>query len=90
MLRLFLRARAEFRIVAVGTPDRRAPIVRAVKAEIRKRARVTHGALDLAWMGRLNNPDDRVRIWGALGIVPADYGVTLTHGGQEPSEVTNG
>ena len=70
MLRFFLRARA-------------AHHGKAITARLRKAARVTLAEFDMAWMGRLNSPEPRLRLWGALGIVPADHGILLTHGGQE-------
>lgn len=70
MLRFFLRAR----VAHEG---------KAVRARLRKAARVTVAEMDMAWMGRLLRPDPRARLWGALGHVPADHGFCLTHGGQE-------
>ncbi|MER2535504.1 MAG: hypothetical protein ABTQ31_10125 [Rhizobiaceae bacterium] len=69
MLKFFLRARA----MHEGKPAR---------ARLRKAARVTVAEMDMAWMGRLERPDPRARLWGALGHVPADHGVMLNHGGQ--------
>jgi hypothetical protein len=36
-----------------------------------------------AWMGRLPTPEPRARLWAVLGHFPSDFGVVLTHGGQE-------
>ncbi|MFC6491157.1 hypothetical protein [Nitratireductor sp. GCM10026969] len=83
MLRLFLRARAEFRVVDSGQPWRRTAKVKAFKAEMRKLARVTNHEFHFAWTGQLASPETRARIWAVLGHFPADHGVTLTHGGQD-------
>ncbi len=71
MLRLFLRARA----VHEGSAEQFA-------RRTRKAAKVTEAQFEMAWMGRLNSPQPRSRLWGALGLVPADHGVMLTPDGQ--------
>ncbi|APH71427.1 hypothetical protein [Aquibium oceanicum] len=71
MLRLFLRARA----VHEGSAARFA-------RRTRKAAKVTEAQFESAWTGRLTSPQPRSRLWGALGLVPADHGVMLTAGGQ--------
>lgn len=83
MLRLFLRARAEQAVEDSGRPHCRDRIIRDFKTRLRKTAGVTANQMDLAWMGRLNTPETRARLWAVLGHFPADHGVTLTHGGQE-------
>ena len=77
MLRLFLQARA----VHEGSAAR-------FSRRIRKAAGVTVAQFESAWTGRLKSPQPRSRLWGALGLVPADHGVMLTPGGQrfEPFE----
>ncbi|WP_428413060.1 hypothetical protein [Pararhizobium sp.] len=55
-------------------------------AVIRKRARVTHFEINFAWMGRLREAAARERLWCALGLNPADYGIRLLHGDQEKME----
>ena len=58
--------------------------LRAERARLRKAAGVTNAAFDMAWMGRLNNPGDRARLWAAIGLFPAERGIVLTDdGGQE-------
>lgn len=53
------------------------------KARLRKLARVTVNQMHSAWMGRLPTPEPRARLWAVLGHFPSDFGVVLTHGGQE-------
>lgn len=84
MLRAFLRARAGLRLADSGAPWRRRETMKAFKAETRKRSGVTNAEFHFAWMGRLLSPGPRAKLWAALGRFPADHGVTLTHGGQEP------
>jgi hypothetical protein len=84
MLKLFLRARAELRVVETGEPWRRSETLRAFKTETRKLAGITNVEFEMAWMGHLLAAAERTRLWGALGHGPADCGVILTHGGQEP------
>lgn len=84
MLAFFLRARAHF--AQTGKPPARGGFQAAARHEktrLRKLASVTHAEMEFAWMGRLLSPAPRARLWGALGHVPGDHGVLLTHGGQE-------
>lgn len=93
MLAFFLRARAHFAHAsraAAGPQTSKPPVrggfqamARHEKTRLRKLARVTHAEIEFAWMGRLLSPEPRARLWGALGHVPGDYGILLTHGGQE-------
>lgn len=83
MLMLFLRARAEFRVVDSGEPWRRTEIVRAFRAETRKLAGITNMQLHMAWMGQLAAPGPRAALWAVLGHFPAERGILLTHGGQD-------
>tara|TARA_R100000655_G_scaffold82265_1_gene121772 strand:+ start:526 stop:804 length:279 start_codon:yes stop_codon:yes gene_type:complete len=79
MLRLFVRARCLHAVSAGISRD-----IKAAKAGLRKAAGVTSAAFDIAWSGRLNRAETRARLWGAMGCVPADHGITLTDdGGQE-------
>lgn len=51
---------------------------------LRKAAGVTRQHLNLAIDGRLNKAAPRLKLWGAMGCVPADHGITLTDdGGQQ-------
>lgn len=83
MLRLFLHARCRHehfeRPARCGFQTTKNRVLDAV----RRKAQVTHHDMSMAWMGRLMTAETRARIWRALGLDPADYGVTLTHGGQE-------
>ena len=61
-----------------GAPGRKKPkwspearAAAAERARLRKAAGVTNAAFDMAWMGRLNNPGDRARLWAAIGLFPA-------------------
>jgi hypothetical protein len=76
MLRLFLYARS-LHGVAIGIDLD----VKAAKRRLRKAAGVTSAAFDVAWGGRLNKAAPRLKLWGALGCVPADHGVKLTDDG---------
>lgn len=82
MLSLFLRARAQFCVSDSGGPWRRTEIVRAFRADMRKRAGVTNVEFHMAWMGQLASPEPRAALWAVLGHPPAAHGVTLVHGGQ--------
>lgn len=82
MLRFFLRARAAHAAAAKRGRSKREMAATACKVRLRRMAGITNAEFDMAWMGRLLRPEPRRRLWRALGHVPADYGVTLTHGGQ--------
>lgn len=88
MLRGFLTARivmAEH--LAANSEVARRNARRAEKVMIRNAAQVSDAILTLALQGRLMNGTLRARIWGAIGIVPAVLGVTLTDdGGQVPPD----
>ena len=94
MLRFFLHARVSHAgLVAVPlcSPlpsgqrphEAKAPAERRMKDSIRKTAGITNLEFQSAWLGRLPTPDPRAKLWGALGLIPASFGVRLTHGGQE-------
>ena len=51
--------------------------------DLRKRAGITERQMDSALNGRLRQAAARARLWGALGIVPADYGIGLVDGGKQ-------
>lgn len=79
MLRLFLRARCLHAVSSGISRD-----IKAARAGLRKATGVTSAAFDVAWSGRLTRAATRLKLWGALGVVPADHGVVLTDdGGQE-------
>ena len=88
MLRLFLMARISDAVFRAGGPKPaggvRYDATRKAKAVIRKSAGVTNFEFNFAWAGRLTEAAPRARLWGALGCVPADHGITLTaDGGQQ-------
>lgn len=79
MLRLFVHARCLHGVSSGIFKD-----IKAARAGLRKAAGITLAAFDVAWSGRLNKADARLKLWGALGHVPADHGVILTDdGGQQ-------
>ena len=82
MLRLFLRARMTHAL-NTAFPGKPTGIRNGERNGLCKRAGITRGEWDMAWMGRLMRPEPRTRIWVALGADPAASGITLTHGGQE-------
>jgi hypothetical protein len=82
MLRLFLRARV-CHMANTAFPGARASQERGAKTELRKAAAVTQFEFDMAWMGRLERPVVRLKLWISLGIDPAVFGIRLNEGGQE-------
>lgn len=82
MLRLFVRARCLHRVATGMCRD-----IRAARAGLRKAAGITSAAFDVAWSGRLNKAETRLKLWGALGVVPADHGVILTDDGGQDNAV---
>jgi len=79
MLKLFIRAHCLHVVNAGLSSD-----INAAKTALRKAAGVTAATLSKAWAGRLNSAAARVKLWGAMGLRPADYGLALTDdGGQE-------
>lgn len=87
MLRLFLRARVEHAAAGSHGGSRMDKLI-AGKRRIRDAAGVTNFEFDMAWMGRLGSATPRLKLWGALGHIPADHGLMLTDdGGQERAEV---
>lgn len=87
MLAAFLRARE-----ADALYDFAGPAVRwhaeqkRLRNRFRKAAGLTHAEFEMARMGRLSSPDKRSRLWAVLGHFPADHGILLTQGGQEPCD----
>lgn len=93
MLRLFLHARVRFAgaEAAAFEPRNRASGERAEKRRLRKAAKVTNNEFHMAWMGWLLSAADRTRLWAALGVYPADFGVVLENLGKQmpmPQDVT--
>jgi len=83
MLRLFLHARCRHAHAQRPARCGYGVSARREKDRLRKLAGVTNEVMHSAWMGRLPTPEPRVRIWAVLGHFPPDFGISLTHGGQE-------
>ena len=82
MLALFLEARVVARMCWRGE-DRREAVKRFTR-ETAKVARVAQRTIENARRGLVHDGAKRALIWGALGVVPGDFGVLLTDdGGQE-------
>lgn len=83
MLRLFLHARCLHAADGL-TGGARFDALKRAKTRLRKSAGVSNFEFDFAWMGRLHSAAARAKLWGACGVVPGDYGITLTDdGGQQ-------
>lgn len=80
MLRLFLRARV-CHMANTAFPAPRGTQERGAKAKLRKAAGVTDFEFNMAWMGRLERPLPRLKLWMSFGIDPAVFGVRLVDGG---------
>ncbi|OJX99085.1 MAG: hypothetical protein BGP07_03220 [Rhizobiales bacterium 63-22] len=82
MLRLFLMGHAErFALEHDDMPREKA--LRAFRSYVRHTAGVTAAIIDQAFAGRLCNASARVRLWGFLGLIPADLGVMLLDNGKQ-------
>ena len=83
MLKLFLTIRTD----AVLCPHHEracGKCRRKYQAAVRRNAGVSGRDMQAAVKGQLKDADKRVRLWGALGFVPAESGIRLTDdGGQE-------
>lgn len=79
-LRLFLRARV-LHTANTGFPAARGTQDRGAKVALRRAAGVTEFEFTMAWMGRLERPLPRLKLWISFGIDPAVFGVRLTDGG---------
>jgi hypothetical protein len=93
MLKSFLRIRVGHMAFSSAYPAASQRPLAYVKAEIsakrtlRIMARVTEVQFDLAWHGRALSVEPRLKLWGALGVVPAEYGIRLVdYGKQELSD----
>lgn len=86
MLRGFLAARITLaEHLAGSTEAARRNARRTERTRIRTAAAVSDAVIAEAIGGRLKNAALRVRIWGALGVVPAVLEVSLDDdGGQHP------
>ncbi|MBP2560829.1 hypothetical protein J2857_003598 [Neorhizobium galegae] len=83
MLKFFIRARVAH-AANIAFPAPRGSQERAAKVAIRKAAAVTEFEFNMAWMGRLDRPLPRLKLWMSFGIDPAVFGLRLNNGGQEP------
>jgi len=89
MLKSFLRIRVGYLVMNAAypappkRPEHPKKIEDGVKARIRKAAGVTAVHFDMAWHGRALSVVPRARLWGALGIDPADYGIRLLDLGKQ-------
>lgn len=82
MLRLFIEGRVVFAMLSQGLT--RAKAVRVVVRALARDSRKGRDVVEAARQGRLQDGTARAGLWGALGIVPADFGVfLLDDGGQE-------
>lgn len=87
MLQFFLRAGAAYRVFSDASDRKPQDIAMRFRADMRRAARVTAMEMEMAWMGRLNRAEPRAKLWAALKIDVADFGVRLTdQGGQEVME----
>lgn len=83
MLRDFLHLRVKA-MVLIDYPSVGKSGEKAARAALRKRSGLTRDQFDLAWSGRLKEGRARAKIWAALWVDPADFGLLLTDdGGQE-------
>jgi hypothetical protein len=83
MLKSFLHLRVKA-MVLIDYPSIGKSGEKAAKVTLRKRSGLTRDEFDLAWSGRLTEGRARARIWAALWVDPADFGLLLTDdGGQE-------
>lgn len=83
MLQAFLRIRADYLVLTGMYATPKSSALRAAKEQLRQLSGVTKAEFTEAWMGRLMEPDPRVKLWVALGVSPYLLGIRLTHGGQE-------
>lgn len=85
MLAAFLRAQCWKQVGHGAIPGKAKRAWSKLRPSLRRATGLSAKTLDLAFEGKLGIADCRAKIWGALGQVPADYGVTLLDfGGQQP------
>ncbi|MBB3608648.1 hypothetical protein [Rhizobium sp. BK602] len=83
MLKRFLRLRVDM-MVRISFPSQGRSAEKAARAELRQRCDVSRQEFWDAWQGRLGNGRLRAKIWAALWVDPAEFGLLLTDdGGQE-------
>ncbi len=54
---------------------------KAEKRKLRKNSGITVVQFDMAWMGTLRRALPRTRLWSAMDVFPADFGIILTDDG---------
>lgn len=83
MLRLFLHARCRMAHDLRSARCSYQVSARQEQDRLRKLSGITANAMAFAFMGRLQKPEPRARLWAILGHHPSDFGIVLTHGGQD-------
>jgi hypothetical protein len=53
------------------------------KAKLRAKAKVTPEQFDLAWQGKTLGAEARLKLWRALNVDPAEYGIRLIDFGKQ-------
>ncbi|NTI27648.1 hypothetical protein [Rhizobium rhizogenes] len=88
MLKSFLRLRVAA-MVLIDFPSVGKSGERAARTALRQRSGLTRDEFEMAWMGRLRDGKARAKIWAALWVDPATFGLLLTDdGGQEVRDAT--
>jgi hypothetical protein len=83
MLASFLRIRVAYANLTAFKPGH--DTIKAERAMLAHAAGVTPGDFWVAWQGNALGAGLRARLWAALGVYPADFGVVLDDaGGQTP------
>jgi hypothetical protein len=83
MLKQFLTLRVAM-MVRLDFPSQPRSGEKAALADLRKRSGLSRDEFDLACKGKLKTGIPRAKIWAALWIDPASFGILLTDdGGQE-------
>jgi hypothetical protein len=82
MLRDFLHLRVKA-MVLIDFPSVGKSGERAAKTDLRKRSGLSREEFDLAWAGRLKEGRARAKIWAALWVDPATFGLLLTDDGRQ-------
>lgn len=84
MLSSFLRIRVAYANLTAFKPGR--DTVKAERALLARAAGVSRADFWVAWQGNALDSALRTRLWAALGVYPADFGVVLDDdGGQVPA-----
>jgi hypothetical protein len=83
MLQAFLHIRVDFTNRTSFSPGY--DTIKAERHVLAKTAGVTKDQIWRAWQGKPVNAAVRTRLWAALGVYPADFGVVLTDDGGQMS-----